>query len=105
MHQTRNQTHMLNRVPEELVERVGVVECGLPVVCQRADLLVPLVDELPLAVDPVLLEVLALHQRVGLLVHLFDSLVVGCDVRFHHLCRFCHQSSLSSQAILKLTDL
>ena len=95
---------MLNCLPEELVERVGVVERGLPVVSQRADLLVPLVDELPLAVDPVLLEVLALHQRVGLLVHLLDSLVVGGDVRFHNLCRFCHQSSLSSQAILKLRD-
>ena len=96
---------MLNRLPEELVERVGVVERGLPVVCQRAHLLVPLVDELPLAVDPVLLEVLALHQRVGLLVHLLDSLVVSGDVCFHNLYRFCHRLSLSSQAILKLRDL
>ena len=90
---------MLNCLPEELVERVGVVEHGLPVVCQRAHPLVPLVDELPLAVDPVLLEVLALHQRVGLLVHLLDSLVVGGDVRFHNLFRFFYESSLGSHIL------
>ena len=60
---------LVGDVPEELVQRVGLVEARLPVGGQVLDSLVALVDRLPLLVDARRVELAAFDQRVGLVIH------------------------------------